>query len=539
MTSYDLVRRSWNRCPTKVWLYDVESRGIRLLWKAPDGIGRLAWSPDEGSIAIGYAAPPVQRQSTVFWNQDIGIVTVGTGAFKVVTRAETVDDYPAWSPDSKYLGFLSIGTDSASVGMVNIDSGQREDVGGSFGHAVRQLWWDGASSRLIVEAADSGTLPRGKSALYGLSMANRTKEEISPPVGHLSGCSFGQDFTRAACILQSLMSPPDPALIEMEHPKARRLVELNPGWRHLQLGQVEERTWTNSYGAPTNGFLVKPVGYLKGKRYPLLVVLYGFEGKFVSDAEWITSYPVQSFAGAGYAVLLVNYPHAKPWSGRNFAIGSIAEGFSPLASIRRGIELLGAEGIADLDRLGILGWSYGAFLTEFALTQSDIFKAASVGNGGDYNPGVYWLLGHRAIRDRYEQVMGGPPYGASLTNWLRFSPALNAHRIRAPVLMEFSSEEALYGLEMFTALRRSRIPVELVVYPDEGHSLAQPRHRYYSMLRQLDWFDFWLQDRQGSQAPDDRLRRWRGMKHQLQSNARLGRWPRGALCVAEVCDVKP
>ena len=518
MSLFDLVERSWVDCPSELWIIDLASRHARRVLERPDDIGSLAWSPDEAFVAISYAAPPLQEESTVFFNRDIGLVAVETGAFTTLARGEGAEDDPTWSPDGQRLAFASTGSSSAPLGIVDIGSSRLDrslQVGRGLGRLRQLIGWDD-ESRLVVEAVDSGSLRRGKSGLYSVSLTDGAVSEISANAGHVSACHLSPDNAAAACILQAPMSLPAPALVDLAQPLVRRVASLNPEWGNLVLGEVQERSWTNSYGARTNGFLVKPVGYKPGKRYPLLVMLYHFEGKFLSDAEWITSYPVQSLAGDGFAVLLVNPPQTEPWSGKNFAVGSIAEGYSPLASIRRGVDMLVREGIADSKRVGVLGWSYGAFLAEFALTQSDIFRVASVGNGGDYNPGTYWIVGNRFRRERDERVMGGPPFGRSYPNWLQFSPALNAHRARAPVLMEFSLTEAFNGLEMSSALRRRNVPVEFVVYPDEGHILTGPRQRLSSMIRNREWFNFWLQNRE-TDDPERReqYHRWREMRARL------------------------
>jgi hypothetical protein len=124
--------------------------------------------------------------------------------------------------------------------------------------------------------------------------------------------------------------------------------------------------------------------------------------------------------------------------------------------------------------------------------------------------------------------MGGPPFGSTLPNWLGFAPAFNGNRVHAPVLMEYSPEEALYGLEMLAVLRRNGVPAEFVVYPKDGHVFVQPEHRYRSMERNIDWFRFWLQDQEdpdsSKQAQYARWREMRGQLSQLASRrvARLG-----------------
>jgi dipeptidyl aminopeptidase/acylaminoacyl peptidase len=513
----DLLTRTWVRHPTELWVYDVRSRGQSPVWKVEGDIPAFAWSPDERRIAVSHTAPPVLQESMVFFNQDVGIVNLNDGSFVPVSTGEAYEAVPTWSPDGRSLAFTSLlGRGTSSIVILDLDMGERKELGRGKVAWIASLGWAPDRRSLWFEAPDSGSVRRGKSAIYRIEVADGSIREVSAPVGHLSSCSFASALSSAACIWQTPARPPDPAIVDLQTGTVRALARLNPELEAKPRGVVTELRWTNRYGAETNGFLLKPVDYVEGVHYPTLVVLYAFEGRFVGEAEWITGYPAQLFARDGFAVLLVNSPRFSEWRGKNFSLGARAKGYSPLASIERAVDILVEAGIADSTRLGILGWSYGGFLGQFALSKSRRFKAASVGADGDYNPGAYWLLGRRAFREGYERVMGGPPYGETLKNWLAFSPALNAGSVEAPVLIEYSLGEALLGLEMSAAYRRHGVPVEFVVYPDEGHNFTSPQHRYHSMGRNLDWFNFWLQAREDP-VPDKRAQyeRWRGMKAAL------------------------
>jgi dipeptidyl aminopeptidase/acylaminoacyl peptidase len=517
MTFTDLVTRNWVRHPTELWAYDVRSGHKSQLWKVDGDIPALAWSPDESRIAVTYSAPPRLQESMVFFDQDLGIVTVDGGKFHPVSAGEAYEAEPAWAPDGVSLAFVSLlGLRTSTVSVLNSATGERKELGRGRVGWISDLGWMPNGQDLWFEAPDSGVIRRGKSAVYRLRVATDSITEVSAPVGHLSLCSVDQEAKQAACIWQTPARSPAPALVDVPTGGVTALARLNPELEAKLQGQVTELHWTNRYGAETNGFLVKPAGYTEGTRYPTLVVLYWFEGRFMAEAEWILNYPIQLFARDGFAVLLVNYPKMEDWRGKSFAEGAMAKGYSPLASIEEGLDQLIEAGITDSTRLGIMGWSYGGFLAQFALTQSKRFKAASAGADGDLNPGAYWLLGRRTFRENYERLMGGPPYGETLKNWVEFSPAFNTHRVQAPVLMEASAIEAILGLEMSAAYRRHGVPVEFAVYPDEGHNFTRPQHRYHSMQRNLDWFNFWLQGREDP-APDKRsqYQRWRAMKDAL------------------------
>lgn len=511
MQFHDLVTGAWSKEPSQVWVYDVSAEEERLVWQRSEDIMGIAWSPNAKQLAVTYLAPPLQRESLVYFNSDIGLLSLADGAFLPVATTEAAESRPMWSPDSRQIAFGSDLDGNVSLGIVDIGTGRRRYVGrGQVGYSVSPVGWSPDGQDVLLQASGLHT---GGSKLYRTGVAADSVVSLPSEVPHLSECTVGESVEFAACIGQSTAYPPDPFLVNLRSGTAQRVATLNPEFRALALGEVTELHWTNKYGAPTNGFLVKPVNYVLGRRYPTLVITYGFQGRFIAEAEWITSYPVQAFAAEGFAILLVNEPVSTPWHGKDFARGSLAVGYGPLASVEQGVQLLVERGIADSTRLGILGWSYGCFLAEFAITHSRVFKAASVGAGGDYNPGIYWLLSNRGTRENYEQVMGGPPYGETLSNWLRFSPAFNTDRVEAPVLMEFSDLEAIAGLEMFTALRRHRVPVDLVIYPGDGHVLTQPQHRYYSMRRNLDWFAFWLQERErgGPERYAD-FQRWRSFR---------------------------
>lgn len=519
----DFVHGTWGREGVELWVYDLASgRERRLRRFDGDEIGSLAWAPDGRRIAVSYLTAPVQQESMIFWNHDVGVISVDDSALTPVATGEAFEDHPAWSPDGRSLAFISSQDERSSLGIVRLATRERRDLGrGTIGRTASRLWWYPTGSQLLVEARGTEARLRGKSALYAVALADGAARPVSQDEASLDNCTVSADHALAACVRQGAMVSPDPAVVRLATGAARPLATVNPEFRDIVLGEVTEVRWTNRYGDSTNGYLVKPVSHTPGRRYPLLVITYGFRGDFITDAEWMPNYPVQAFARDGFAVLLVNAPPVRGWVGKDFARGAHAEGYSPLASMEEGVRMLVRQGLADSTRVGVLGVSYGCFLAEFALTHSTLFHVASVANGGDYNPGTYWALGRRPYRENYERVLGGPPYGETLTNWQQFSPALNAHRVRAPVLMEFSPQEGILGLEMSAALRRHGVPVEFVVYPDDGHIFTQPEHRYYSMQRNLDWFAFWLQGREDPDSTkQEQYARWRAMREELTALVR-------------------
>lgn len=516
MDVFTLLFEQWIHVSGELWIYDLKNQSEKMLWENRTQlyggeISSVAWSPDSHQIAVAYTAPPKLKESTVYFNQDIGIVNVETKHFTAIATGEAVETLPQWSPDGKFLAYCAVqGYTNSPLVVYEVATGNKREFAPDSN--ARQYWWTDDGSGLIYQSSLLGKR-RSRNGLYRVPLNGQQPIRITSDENRVDDCD-GVTAGEAACVWQSSNTPPSPALIDIASGKSRGLADINPEMRNIAVGHVSELRWTNKYGAETTGYLIKPFHYTPGTRYPLLVILYGFEGKFVTQAEWLSSYPAQAFARDGFAVLMTNYPPYDDWKGKDFALGTVAEGYSPLASIEAGVNMLVKDGIADSHRVGIMGISYGGFLTEFAITQSHMFRVSSLVDGGGYGTAAYALEGHNG-HENDQKVLGGAPYGSTLKNWLSFSPPMRADSVDGPVLMGFNDHEAVYGLEMRSALANAGVPLEFWVYPGDGHIFTEPEHRYFSMERNLDWFNFWLQDKEDpSRDKRSQYERWHELRKQ-------------------------
>lgn len=532
MGARDIQSSHWLQEPAELWVHDVIHKRERRVWRAPPegvrassftGIQDIRWAPKGDQLAISYASGISALSGLP--NFDLGLLTLTDGTFLPLVGSDSMYEWrPAWSPDGKRIAFASSFSTvtgsgwGSALGVVTVATGHVEyRARHQIGAEVERIWWTRSGRSLAVETSTPVGATWPSSGVFEVHLETGVPRRLTTNREHLSDCG-GLAGERIACVRQGPNVPPDPAVIDLNTGEAQIVASVNPELRSVDRSPVTELRWKNSFGVETNGYLIPPLKAVKGRRYPLLLILYGFRGGFVMGADWITSYPAQVFAREGFAVLLWNYPRSAPWEGNDFARGAVAIGHSPMSSLEAAVRLLADRGLADTTRVGILGWSFGGFHAEFALSHSTLFKAGSVGNNGDFNPGSYWALGWRAYRITMDQVLGGAPYGSTLGNWEVFSPAMNAARIRVPVMMEASSQEAMLALEMYSSLRHHGGQVELVIYPDEGHVFMQPSHRMASMQRNLDWFSFWLLGKENPE-PGKRAQyaRWRAMRLDLRS----------------------
>jgi len=508
----NLMTKSWIEDKTELWIFDVELKTEKKVWEVNEYITDFQLSPNSRKIAVSYVAPSIKQG---FSNIDIGIINIDDMKFLPIVTSEEYKRNVSWSPDGKFIAFSSSLNEKYSTKVINISTNEEREYGRDKFRLIHKIFWSKDQSSLIVESRALRLESEGEDAPYLINLSNGNIKKVVNTNDRLSDFSMNNTQSLLASVRENPTSPPEIAIFGLNDETQKTVTTLNPEYKNILLGEITKMKWKNDYEDETTGYLIKPLNYQEGRRYPFLMIHYGFDGEFITDANWMTNYPAQKFSADGYVVLLMNFPRLPGWEGKDFKKGSVAEGYSPLSSMKNIIEQLNKQGIIDTSKTGIMGLSHGCFLTEFAIAHSSLFKVASAANGGDWDPGIYWLMGNKGSREYYERIMGGPPYGETLKNWVEFSPAFNAHKVKTPVLMQFNPDQAMLGLEFFTALRVNNVPVEFVIYPDESHIFTQPVHRINSMKANLDWFNFWLKGEEDSDpGKTDQYKRWHKLKEQ-------------------------
>nr|HRC78066.1 S9 family peptidase [Kouleothrix sp.] len=255
------------------------------------------------------------------------------------------------------------------------------------------------------------------------------------------------------------------------------------------LGATRRLRWRARDGNSIEGQLILPVGYREGQRAPLIVWVHG-------GPAWLWMHGFygagrlapQLFAGAGYAVLLPNPRGSIGW-GVAFTEATIGDyGGHDYQDIIDGVDHLVALGIADADRLGIGGWSYGGFMSAWAVTQTDRFKAAIMGAGI-----CNWRSFHGvAAIGAWDRIgLRADPF-ASGGRYDERSPIHYVHNVRTPTLILHGDSDTIVppsqGFEFFRALKDRGVPTELVIYPREPHGLRERAHNLDRLRRYMAWF---------------------------------------------------
>ena len=476
-------------------LFDVDTRKTTTLTSTLEDDDNPSWSPDGRMIAFvrGPVAEPEKSR-----DDDVYVIEAREGATaKQLTTFQGPDGgRPAWSPDGKWIAFFRgdepkyqaynlsklaiVASDGSSPARVLTEALDRPLSNAQFSA-------DGKS--VIVLLADDR-----EQQLARVRVADGVVERL------ITGKRVVASYTTAPAGRMALLASTPERSAEVyawENGALRQLSHQNDSlFAELQLGSTEGFVSKSRDGTEVHGVLVRPASAAAGK-LPLILYVHG--GPNGQDS-YSFSFDRELFAANGYAVLSVNYRGS---SGRGSAYQKAI--FADWGD-KEVIDLVGAvdeavrSGVADPERLGIGGWSYGGILTDYTIATTPRFKAAVSGAGSALQLSMY---GTDQYITQYNQEIG-PPWKAQ-DLWIKISyPFFHADRIKTPTLFMGGASDfnvpIIGGEQMYQALRSLGVPTELVIYPSQFHGLTIPSYRKDRLDRFLAWYDRYLKAQTTVQA---------------------------------------
>jgi dipeptidyl aminopeptidase/acylaminoacyl peptidase len=331
-----------------------------------------------------------------------------------------------------------------------------------------------------------------------------------------SSSEAGNDRPTLA-VVEDLNSPPK---IYARSPKTGEnviLLDLNPGFSGLSFSNAEEVTWKATDGHDVQGGLFLPSNYKRGERYPLVIQTHGFiTGKFYMDGPWSSGFAVQSLASKGFVVLQVGYSVKHDDDDPQF-VNTPNEAPRQMAVFEGAIQYLDSRGLIDLNRIGIIGFSRTVYTVAYTLTHSNYrFAAATFADGitGGYFEYLTFPLLSTPL------LYGGPPFGPTLSQWVKDSPSFNLDKLHTPLRIEAYGPDSVLGFwDWFSGLTLLKKPVDFIYLPDAPHLLSKPAERLISQQGDVEWFCFWLK---GEEDPGptkaEQYKRWRELRKLQEQN---------------------
>jgi dipeptidyl aminopeptidase/acylaminoacyl peptidase len=464
------------------------ARGLAVRTSAPEG--RTGYDVEVGTGAV---RPQPTAPGSTYVPDDL---TRGIPDFRYAM-------YATLSPDGKRQAFCATVKAKGRPGQlyaiysVSPQGGEAIRLTPPTEEPIRQVAWSGDGRHIYFLRMTDYT---GQNLVL-VDPSTRQSRQVTKFPGYLDSCSFASGAPVAACTVETTQRPQEVALVHLDTGVVDVLTELNAEFNKLDKTPTEKLVWTNKHGDVMYGVLTYPRGYRPGTRYPLVVTTYrahGFLRGAVGD-----EYPVDVFAANGLMVLALDiyntsYVPVALDQVQPFEV-TILDWQSPLDGIEQMVGELAERGLVDRGKVGICGLSHGSEITNYAISHSNAF-AAGIADGGSARDPLFYYLKSESWNTLFKAWdLEGPPYEANLPKWQQISPALNAGKITAPLLMNAPDSEYVIALQQYWEMRDHHRPVEMWIFPDEDHIKHQPVHRLVVYDRNVDWFNYWLR---GVHDPD-------------------------------------
>lgn len=474
---------------TYIYLFDIESRKLERLTTGKWDEASPSWSPDGTRIAFlsNHHPDPDREPSFQVFVADARPGATERAVTPPTSRASR--SRPEWSPDGKRIAYLE--TDEKKYNAYSMDHLTLVPADGGSApvrvKATEDLDRGVSNVRFSADGKSITFLVTDDMSVYPARVdlaGGPVQKLLSPPVVLSSWVSAG------GC--SAAISGSDTEANEVyavEGRSLRRITRQNDAlFAELEIAPTEEVRFKSKDGTEVHGLLTKPIGYVEGTKVPLLLRIHG--GPNSQDAHTFNA-ERQFFAANGYAVLAVNY-RGSAGRGAKFSRAIAADwGHYEVMDLQAGVDHVIKMGVADPERLGVGGWSYGGILTDYMIASDTRFKGATSGAGTAFTVSFY---GTDQYIIQYDHEIGPPWDPKAWETYVKISyPFLHADRIKTPTLFLCGQRDfnvPVQGSEqMYQALRSLGIDTQLVVYPNEWHGISRPTYVQDRLKRYLAWYD--------------------------------------------------
>jgi dipeptidyl aminopeptidase/acylaminoacyl peptidase len=482
----------------RIWLVPTTSRPSAFatpkpLSEADRHVAALDWAPDSGLIVFEHRPSP----SPDHWTKaDLSEVDIETGAVTGLVTTAASESQPRCSPDGRFVAFVQTPERARWPGDARVAVLTRKEktvrqLSASWDERPNLLGWNPASSQLYF-----AEMKHTRAALYALSLEGPPKLIYEPrkgtffagygPNAHLNRKGDFWGFAQ-----ESSDEAPEAFVAKLPGGVPVVVSRANLDLPKPPLGETKAIRWKAKDGQEIEGLLTYPVGYRLEQKYPLILNIHGGPSNYFSETFLGKAgiYPLAMFAERGYAILRPN-PRGSGGYGKAFRFANVNDwGGKDYEDIMAGVDHVISLGVADADRMAVMGWSYGGFMTSWVITHTGRFRAAVVGAAVT---NLWSFTGTSDIPGFLPDYFQGEPWEV-FENYRKHSPMSYVKGVNTPTLILHGAADdrvpISQGYEFYNALKRQGTNVQMVVYPRTPHSPQEPKFIQDLLQRHLDWVE--------------------------------------------------
>jgi dipeptidyl aminopeptidase/acylaminoacyl peptidase len=466
----------------RLWLLPAESGEAKAITPANWEIKELDWMPDGEDIVVICTDRPESDQET----DRIFSVHIPDGAMKLMSAPRGPFGSIRVSADGKtiaYVGAREDGPAPHDLMLLPVGSAAARNLTGlSLDRQIFDYKWLRDGSLLAVTAEGFHTKFTGFNA-NGVIKAIASSTPINPS-------AFAPSGDGAVFFVSQTATQPQELFAWDQKANPQQITHINDVWKQHSLVPLEFYKYKSFDGLEIEAALLKPAGYDGKKKLPLIALIHGGPtGAWEDTVEpW-----GQLLVAQGYAVFYPNIRGSIGYGQKFIEMNRGDWGGGDFKDVMAGVEDLIARGIADPDKLGIGGWSYGGYMAEWAITQTTRFKAAVSGAG------LSNLISEYGTEEgpSYDEWFYGLPYEPEkVAGFLNSSPFVHLKNVRTPTLILQGEADTVdpvgQSMELYRGLKRYGVETELVLYPREPHGFHEEKHLVDRLKRILAWYDKYL-----------------------------------------------
>lgn len=462
---------------------------VKRLTSGDFHVTEIAWSPDSKTIAFTHQA---SASLDVWPTSDISSVPADSGAVKILVNGKGQDSDPEYSPDGKWLAYVSDGGTVMWAGREDVyvlpsGGGSSKKLASTHDQGPAILGWS-ADNKNVVVSEPFKTV----SGIYLLPVDGKSPKMLNAPDGMYTSPSFTKAFDQMAYLYQNTSTVPNVMVMSLKDMKQRKVSNVNEDFARKTPTKTELINWKSKDGKyDIEGLVTYPANYVAGKKCPLILNIHGGPaGVFTQTYTGASSpYPLQAFTANGYAVLRVN-PRGSSGYGADFRQANLNDwGFGDYDDIMGGVDKLIADGVAHPDSLCVTGWSYGGYMTSMIITKTNRFKASMVGAGVT---NLISFTGTADIPGFIPNYFGGEMWDRTEV-YMKHSAMFHVKNVKTPTLVIHGERDLRVpisqGQELYMALKRLGVKTQMVTYPRTPHGPQEPKFIQDIGERVIAWFN--------------------------------------------------
>ncbi len=475
-------------------LLDLGTGKLRQVSPPELNIYNFDWSPNDQGFVVTAAPGPGDNN---WWIAQLYTLDLANGKATSIYQPALQLGVPRWSPDGKSIAFIEglmsdEGFHGGDLFTVSASGGESVNRTRDRKSSVSSLFWQQPDRIVITEYVGGG------SALSEISLAANSVrtmwkgDEGIHAFGNFPNFALSGDGKIAAAVRDTYTAPPEvwAGPINQWHQLTHDNASLAPTW-----GKAESIQWTNDK-YDIQGWLIPPARVESGRKYPMVVLIHGGPSG-VSVPMWpgaagLSRASIAALSTEGYYVFLPN-PRGSYGQGESFTRANVKDfGGGDLRDIMAGVDAAISKHPIDRERLGVMGWSYGGYMTMWTVTQTNRYRAAVAG-AGIANWESYY--GQNLIDQWMIPFFGASAYDDPAV-YEKSSPIHFIKNVKTPTLVIVGERDAEcptpQSYEFWHALKALGVPTQLVIHPGEGHSYQRPENQVDRLDRTVAWFDQYL-----------------------------------------------